>query len=190
MLIVSSTHISAETQAELYHFSNDEKAQLTELTSDKYDDLWIELIGATGDVIQTNSSHVPKGIFTWPLQEDSYISSPFGYRYDPISGEYKYHSGIDIPAGYGTPILAAADGEVVTASYMEGGYGYYVKIKHNDTYSTLYGHASVLLVSVGQTVKQGQVIAQVGSTGYSTGNHLHFEVYMLGTRVNAMGFFS
>ncbi len=80
-------------------------------------------------------------------------------------------------------------GAVVMASYDADGYGFYVKLKHDDTYSTIYGHCSALLVSAGQTVKQGQIIAKVGSTGYSTGNHLHFEVIQNGVRVDALSFF-
>ena len=89
----------------------------------------------------------------------------------------------------GTPILAAADGVVTTAGYNNGGYGYYVIIKHDDVYQTLYGHCSVLHVTTSQAVKQGQFIAEVGSTGHSTGNHLHFEVRINGNKVDAMQFF-
>lgn len=113
----------------------------------------------------------------------------FGTRVDPISGEIKTHGGTDIAAPLGTPILAVADGVVVTATWHNS-YGYYVKIKHDDTYSTLYAHCSALYVSVGQTVKQGQVIADCGSTGDSTGNHLHFEVLQNGIRVDSLMFFS
>ena len=89
---------------------------------------------------------------------------------------------------YGTSILAAAEGTVVAATW-DNSYGYYIKIKHNDTYSTLYAHSSALLVSAGQTVKKGQVIAKVGSTGYSTGPHLHYEVIQNGVRVDALWFY-
>ena len=102
----------------------------------------------------------------------------------------KTHGGTDIASAQGTPIVAAADGTVIAATYNAGGYGYYVKIQHDGTYSTLYGHCSVLLVSAGQTVKQGQLIAQVGSTCYSTGAHCHFEVIQNGIMVDAMWFFN
>ncbi len=127
-------------------------------------------------------------MFVWPFAEDQYISSPFGTRIDPISGEIKTHGGTDIAASLGTPILAVADGVVVAATWHNS-YGYYVKIKHDDTYSTLYAHCSALYVSVGQTVKQGQVIADCGSTGYSTGSHLHYEVIQNGIRVNSLLFY-
>lgn len=172
-----------------YNFNEDQKKQLNGLMDSDYDDLWNEIIGSNGDVLITNSTHIPTDIFAWPLQENWTISSSYGYRHDPISGEYKLHGGTDISAPTGTPILASADGTVVIADYMAGGYGYYVKIQHNDTFATLYGHCSVLHVTVGQQVKQGQVIADVGQTGYATGPHVHFEIYVNGTRVNAMNYF-
>lgn len=156
--------------------------------SDEYSDLWRELLGASGQIIQGNSSFVSTGMFAWPFKNDQYISSRFGTRVDPISGEIKTHGGTDIAAPLGTPILAAADGVVVTATWHNS-YGYYVKIKHDDTYSTLYAHCSTLHVSAGQTVKQGQVIADCGSTGYSTGSHLHFEVIQKEVRVDALNFY-
>ena len=133
-------------------------------------------------------AYVDTGV-AWPFENDQYISSRFGTRVDPISGEIKTHGGTDIAAPLGTPILAAADGIVVTATWHNS-YGYYVKIKHDDTYSTLYAHCSALHVSAGQTVKQGQVIADCGSTGYSTGPHCHFEVIQNGVRVDALMFFN
>ena len=91
-----------------------------------------------------------------------------------------------------TPILAAADGTVTIANAIDswgGGYGYHIKVKHNDTYDTLYAHCSSICVTVGQEVKQGEVIGYVGTTGNSTGNHLHFEVWQNGERTDALGFF-
>ena len=132
------------------------------------------------------------GIFEWPLPGDFSITSPFGYRTDPITGEVSFHDGVDIAAPEGTAILAAADGVVVTANRTDswgGSYGYYVKIRHDETYETLYAHCSEVLVKAGQEVEQGDVIALVGSTGNSTGNHLHFEVREGGSKVNPMGFF-
>lgn len=189
VLTVNIIRLSAEQIIELYNFNDEQKKQLNELTSDDYTDLWNELIGGSGEIIVPGSSWVSKGYFTWPLPETFTITSYFGTRVDPISGEIKTHGGTDIAAPGGTPILAAADGTVVVASYDADGYGFYVKLKHDDTYSTIYGHCSALLVSAGQTVKQGQVIAKVGSTGYSTGNHLHFEVIQNGVRVNALLFY-
>lgn len=188
VLTVTILQLSNDEISELYNFNDEQKAQLDELMSEEYDDLWAELVGASGQIIQGNSSFVGTGMFAWPFENDQYISSRFGTRVDPISGEVKTHGGTDIAAPLGTPILAAADGVVVTATWHNS-YGYYVKIKHDDTYSTLYAHCSALHVSVGQTVKQGQVIADCGSTGYSTGPHCHFEVIQNGVRVDPLMFY-
>ena len=190
VLTVNIIRLSAEHIIELYNFNDEQKKQLNELMSYDYTDLWNELIGGSGEIIMSGSSWVSKGYFTWPLPETFTITSYFGTRVDPISGVVKTHGGTDIAAPGGTPILAAADGTVVVASYDADGYGFYVKLKHDDTYSTIYGHCSALLVSAGQTVKQGQIIAKVGSTGYSTGNHLHFEVIQNGVRVDALMFYN
>lgn len=189
VLTVSVVQLSKEQIAQLYNFNDEQKAQLQELTSEEYDSLWDDLISNSGEIIQGDSDFVGTDMFSWPLSSNGTITSRFGTRVDPISGVVKTHGGTDIAAPEGTPILAAADGTVVAASYNDGGYGFYIKIKHDDTYSTLYGHCSVLHVTAGQTVKQGQLIAEVGSTGYSTGSHLHFEVIQNGVRVDALKFF-
>ena len=189
VLTVSIIQLSVDEISALYNFNDEQKVLLEELMSEEYNDLWAELLGASGQIIQGNSSFVGTGMFAWPFENDQYISSRFGTRVDPISGEIKTHGGTDIAAPLGTPILAAADGVVVTATWHNS-YGYYVKIKHDDTYSTLYAHCSALHVSVGQTVKQGQVIADCGSTGYSTGPHLHYEVIQNGVRVDALLFYN
>ncbi|MDR1438536.1 MAG: M23 family metallopeptidase, partial [Clostridiales bacterium] len=111
----------------------------------------------------------------WPLPGYSTLSSPYGTRVHPVTGKKKMHTGIDIPAPTGTDIVAAKGGTVIISG-VQGGYGNAVVISHGDGLTTLYGHCSKLLVKVGQTVKQGEVIAKVGSTGVSTGPHLHFEV--------------
>ena len=117
------------------------------------------------------------GVMIWPVGVNgTYITSPFGNRLHPIQGVYKYHSGIDIGnAGYGAPVLAAADGIVTYAGVMSG-YGNCVMINHGSGIVTLYGHGQTIYATLGQTVKQGDVIMAVGSTGNSTGPHLHFEV--------------
>ncbi|GEM_PF-6941947 len=111
------------------------------------------------------------------------ISSEFGYRIHPISGEYRQHTGIDIAADKGTPIFAARSGTVVFAGYSSG-YGYLIKIDHGSGVQTMYAHCSELLAGTGDVVSQGSIIAKVGSTGNSTGNHLHFEIRVNGTPVD------
>ncbi len=112
----------------------------------------------------------------WPLNPGSFwVSSPFGQRYHPILGQWRFHSGIDLAASTGTPIRAAASGIVLDAGWM-GGYGLTVIVAHTSTVSTLYAHASTLRVEPGDQVGEGDTIALVGTTGMSTGPHLHFEV--------------
>lgn len=114
----------------------------------------------------------------------SMVTSEFGGRTDPVTGEWAGHAGIDLGAAKGMAIRAAKDGTVETVSYGTTGYGYHLTIDHSGGLVTLYGHCSEILVSEGQTVKAGDVIARVGSTGKSTGNHLHFEVRVNGTAKN------
>ncbi len=114
------------------------------------------------------------------------ITSGFGVRFHPILRVSRMHTGIDMGAGHGAPIYAAAAGEVVAASHMRG-YGNVVIVSHGGGVTTVYAHASRLLVRSGQRVKRGQVIAAVGSTGLSTGPHLHFEVRVNGRPVNPLG---
>ena len=188
VLTVTILQLSKDEIATLYNFNDEQKKLLDELMSEEYDALWTELIGGSGQIIQSGSSFVGKDIFAWPFEQTQTITSYFGTRVNPISGEIKTHGGIDIVAPLGTPILAAADGVVVTATWHSIN-GYYVRIKHNDTYSTLYAHCSALHVTAGQEVRQGQVIADCGSTGYSTGPHCHFEVIQNGVRVDALNFY-
>ncbi len=130
------------------------------------------------------------GGFGWPLPGHTYISSGFGYR--TLGGNYEFHRGIDIPAPYGTPIVASKGGKVITATGHYS-YGNHVVIDHGLNgngvgESTLYAHMSSIAVSVGQYVNQGDVIGYVGSTGYSTGNHTHFEVRLNGEVNNPLNF--
>lgn len=124
----------------------------------------------------------------WPSYT-SYITSSYGYRVNPVSGVYKLHAGCDVGASYGSAIYAAASGTVILADW-NGGYGNCVMINHGNGYTTLYGHMSSIAVSYGQSVSQGQVIGYVGSTGNSTGPHLHFEVRSSSTggTIDPMGF--
>jgi murein DD-endopeptidase MepM/ murein hydrolase activator NlpD len=126
------------------------------------------------------------GSMMWPTDVTE-ITSPYGWRTHPIFGTSRYHSGIDIGADYGDSVRAADSGVVMYADWM-GGYGKAVIIEHGNGISTLYGHNSELLVSEGQRVRKGEVISRVGSTGYSTGPHLHFEVRQNGSPTNPMDY--
>ncbi|MEN6462318.1 MAG: peptidoglycan DD-metalloendopeptidase family protein [Syntrophomonas sp.] len=134
-----------------------------------------------------SSAQIGTGTYTWPAPGYSSITSSFGMRYHPILKVRKLHTGVDIGAPYGASIVAADGGKVISAGWA-GGYGQAVIIDHGGGMSTLYAHQSKMLVSAGQTVNKGQVIGKVGSTGWSTGAHLHFEVRKNGTPVNPMGY--
>ena len=122
---------------------------------------------------------------TWLMPINyTYFSSPFGYRIHPIHGDWRFHYGVDLSAPQGTPIYASRGGVVTIASYEAGGAGYWVSINHMDGFSTRYLHMTHYIVSPGQYVAAGQVIGYCGSTGGSTGPHLHFGVYYNGSAVN------
>jgi len=122
--------------------------------------------------------------FCSPLGENwrSMVGSEFGYRSDPFTKERKMHNGMDLGAPKGTPIRAALDGVVSLVRYSTSGYGYHVVIDHGGGFTTLYAHCSRILVYEGQEVSAGHIIAEVGTTGRSTGNHLHFEVALNGKK--------
>ncbi len=128
------------------------------------------------------------GALAWPVPSSSYITSSFGRRIHPIFKKWSDHTGTDIGATYGAAIIAANDGKVIMSQWY-GGYGKCIIIDHGGGIVTLYGHCSSLLVSVGQEVKRGQTIAKIGSTGNSTGNHLHFEVRKNGAYVDPMSYY-
>ncbi len=116
------------------------------------------------------------------------ISSHFGERKDPFTGEKKWHSGVDMAAPEGTPIYATRTGVVTIASYQDGGAGYYVKLNHGDGFSSIYMHMTHYVVKVGQYVSAGEIIGYVGSTGRSTGPHLHFGIAKNGSYVNPLNY--
>jgi murein DD-endopeptidase MepM/ murein hydrolase activator NlpD len=142
------------------------------------------------DLSRRQSGQTPpparKGALSYPVA-NPVITSTFGYRIHPIYGDRRLHTGVDFAANVGTPVLAAATGTVVFAGWMSG-YGNAVVIDHGGALATLYAHNSALLVSVGQLVKRGQRISSAGSTGNSTGPHLHFEVRVKGTPVDPMSY--
>lgn len=173
------------------------RAQITKIenSKDQYERMEAALLAQSQEIeseirrIQSTPSgrarlaKVFKGGLGWPC--GGRISSRFGYRRHPITGVYKLHTGVDIAARSGTPIKAAGDGVVILSGWM-GPYGYAVVIDHGGGISTLYGHCSRLMVRVGDSVKKGDTIGAVGSTGYSTGPHCHFEKRVNGTPVNPM----
>jgi len=189
ILHIVITQRTAGEQAEIYGFNDDQWEVLKELLSGEYDRYFLALITGLGH-LGDGTEVIAEGFYIWPSAASDYVTSFFGTRLHPILGVYKTHSGIDIGAGYGTAILAAADGVVTTAAYDAGGYGNYLIIDHGNGNLTLYAHMSQMSVGVGQTVTQGQAIGLVGSTGLSTGPHLHFEVYVGGTRVDPLLYFS
>ncbi|MBQ6927270.1 MAG: peptidoglycan DD-metalloendopeptidase family protein [Oscillospiraceae bacterium] len=146
-------------------------------------------VSAGGDAPDSGAAAYSTGSFIFPVASYSYISSRFGERIHPITGELKNHNGMDIASNMGTAVYAADGGKVVLAEWY-GGYGNCIMIDHGTGYKTLYGHLSVIGVKNGQTVNQGEVIGQVGSTGNSTGPHLHFEVYLNGGRIDPEQFYS
>ena len=145
--------------------------------------------GWSGGGAASGAAAYSTGSFIFPVATYSYISSRFGERVHPITGELKNHNGMDIASNMGTTIYAADGGKVVLAEWY-GGYVNCIMIDHGNGYKTLYGHLSVIGVKNGQSVNQGDVIGQVGSTGNSTGPHLHFEVYSNGSRIDPEQFYS
>ena len=180
-LSVQKTELAAD-KADL-----DAKKKELEAEEDK---LKAEADRLTAEIVKLMDKNSPYvgGEFTWPCPASRYISSSFGNRLHPILKVWKFHTGIDIGCSAGKDIVAAASGKVIM-SKVYGGYGNCVMIDHGGGIVTLYGHASKLLVSEGQTVKRGQTIALVGSTGRSTGPHLHFEVRKNGEYINPMNYF-
>ena len=187
VLILTLHHKTAEEMREEYRFNARQDEYLTLLSAADAAPLWADLLGGFemgelgGEVLAPGSdTTLADGALQWPLPVAGTITSPQGYRTDPITGETSYHSGTDIAVPEGTPILAAADGTVTVANALDswgGSYGYYVKLDHGGGVTTLYAHCSSICVTTGQQVKAGEVIAYVGQTGRATGPHLHFEVH-------------
>ena len=197
VLVIELTHKTPDEMAANYHFTTRQNTYLQLLQDPQYEELWAELLGGFaqggGELMSPDSTRTPTGTLQWPLPVASTITSQFGYRVDPITGEVSSHTGTDIACAEGTPILAAADGIVTVANGLDswgGSYGYYIQIDHGDGLETLYAHCSSICVATGQQVQAGQVIGYVGHTGRVTGNHLHLEVRIDGNRADAMQFFT
>ena len=193
VLVIELTHKAPNEMALDYHFTVRQNTYLQLLQDPQYEELWEELLGGFaqggGELMNPDSTRTPTGTLQWPLPVAGTITSPFGHRIDPLTGEVSSHTGTDIACAEGTPILAAADGIVTVANGLDswgGSYGYYIQIDHGTGLETLYAHCSSICVTTGQQVQAGQVIGYVGHTGRATGSHLHFEVRANGNRVNPL----
>lgn len=179
-----------QVAAEYDALEDEVRAELAEI-NEAYEDALAEeerqrLAALAAQQAASSSSSSSSG-YRYPLPYRVSITDAYGYRYHPIYGYYAMHWGVDFAASYGTPIYATKGGVVTVATYGEAN-GYYVTINHgNGTYST-YAHMPYLSVSVGQSVSQGEVIGYVGSTGWSSGPHLHFELVINGSHVNPMDY--
>ena len=197
VLVIELTHKTPAEMAADYHFTARQSTYLQLLQDPQYEELWAELLGGFaqggGELMDPDSTRTPTGTLQWPLPVAGAITSQFGHRVDPITGEVSSHTGTDIACAEGTPILAAADGTVTVANGLDswgGSYGYYIQIDHGGGLETLYAHCSSICVATGQQVQAGQVIGYVGHTGRVTGNHLHLEVRIDSNRVDAMQYFT
>ena len=188
-----STHPETTTIETTDEDGNPTTTEITETV------LVIELTHKTPDEMAADyhfstrqNTYLPTGTLQWPLPVAGTITSQFGHRVDPITGEVSSHTGTDIACAEGTPILAAADGVVTVANGLDswgGSYGYYIQIDHGGGLETLYAHCSSICVTTGQQVQAGQVIGYVGHTGRATGSHLHFEIHINKIRKDAMSYF-
>ena len=197
VLVIELTHKTPDEMAADYHFTTRQNSYLQLLQDPQYEELWTELLGGFaqggGELMNPDSTRTPTGTLQWPLPVAGTITSQFGHRVDPITGEVSSHTGTDIACAEGTPILAAADGTVTVANSLDswgGSYGYYIQIDHGGGLETLYAHCSSICVTTDQQVQAGQVIGYVGHTGRATGNHLHLEVRIDSNRVDAMQYFT
>ena len=155
-------------------------AKERELSAAKYEERLAALAAA---------GNAPPSDAKWLTPVSGYtLTSPFGNRLHPVLGYYRMHNGIDMACAQGTPIYATRAGTVTTAAYQAGGAGYYVSINHLDGFASIYMHMTHYVVSAGQSVSQGQLIGYVGSTGVSTGPHLHFGISYAGTYVNPLAY--
>ena len=196
VLVISLTHKTPDEMAVDYHFTARQNNYLQLLKDPQYEELWAELLGGFaqggGELMNPDSTRTPTGTLQWPLPVAGTITSQFGHRVDPITGEVSSHTGTDIACAEGTPILAAADGTVTVANSLDswgGSYGYCIQIDHGGGLETLYAHCSSICVTTDQQVQAGQVIGYVGHTGRATGSHLHLEVHVNGSRTDAMRYF-
>ena len=202
ILQMSAEYASLSEEYQNYEKLEDEmSAQIKKTETEYFNALSKEEAARQAELNRQNNNKVPSngssnsgsssstGGFLYPLPYAVPITDAYGYRIHPLSGTYKWHNGVDLAAGSGTAIYATKSGTVTSACYNEA-YGYMVTINHADGYSSLYGHMTNYIVSAGDYVTQGQTIGYVGSTGWSTGPHLHFTIYYNGADVNPMNYVS
>ena len=180
--------VLANTKTVMENFISKLSDQEKDIQS-KIDEYYAQFNAINSEILQLAQGGIATqyigGELAWPVPGYTVISSNYGMRTHPITGVYKLHTGVDIRAPLGATFIAANDGIVTKASY-NGAYGNMVIIDHGGGVSTLYAHGSEILVQVGQTVKRGEPVLKVGSTGYSTGPHAHFEVRLNGVVTNPM----
>ena len=176
-------HVATQV-AEIEDLSANEEAQLEALIVERQRELAAQREAArrAAGIVGTESA---PGVLSWPVSGT--ITSPYGYRQNPFGGAPDFHPGLDIAAPMGTTVTAAASGTIISAGWY-GGYGNYILIDHGGGMATGYGHLSQIFVSAGQQVQKGQAIGAVGSTGHSTGPHLHFEVRLNGKTTDPAGY--
>ena len=202
ILQMAAEYDSMSEEYQNYEKLEDEmSAQIKKTETDYFNALSKEEAARQAELNRQNNNKVPSnsgssgsavsstGGFLYPLPYAVPITDAYGYRIHPLSGTYKWHNGVDLAAGSGTAIYATQSGTVTSACYNEA-YGNMVTINHANGYSSLYGHMTNYIVSVGDYVTQGQTIGYVGSTGWSTGPHLHFTIYYNGSDVNPMNYVS
>ena len=171
----------------LWMIVNDELSE--EYENEEYDDAkyqeWLEYQQWLESQKPQGGTATESGGYTW-LMPCTYnaMTSPFGYRWHPISGVWKMHNGVDLAGNAGTPILATRSGIVTVATYQAGGAGWYVSLKHDGGYGSIYMHMTHFIVTEGQYVEAGQVIGYMGTSGGSTGVHLHFGISKNGVYVD------
>ena len=181
-LLIEKIEATLDAENELYKQTNAEEAKVQEEINKKVEELRRQQERANAGVKGT-------GTLGWPSPGYSYVTSTYGLRPHPVHKVIRQHSGIDISVPYGAKIVASDTGTVITSAYNSS-YGNYVVISHGNGVTTLYAHLSSRSVSAGQSVTKGQTVGLCGSTGVSTGPHLHFEVAVGGARTNPLQFFT
>ena len=180
---------SAQSESKMKDLMQDEnKAEAAEAQNLKAEDEMADRVAQLSKELAGTGAYVG-GELSWPVPSSTRVTSPFGNRKHPITNKQSFHKGVDIGASGGSSIISANAGKVIVSDYQSA-YGNYVMVDHGGGTVTLYAHMQKRLVSAGDTVGKGEKIGLVGTTGWSTGNHLHFEVIKNGDHTNPMNYFS